>query len=295
MIIENMINIETVNRCPANCLICPRESFKSSLGVMKMDLFKKIIDDCVQYNTKVIDLCGFGESFSDNLLFERCKYVKEKLPEAKIYISTNAYLMNPRHWENIVKYIDILKLSIFGMSQKTYNEVHKLNYKKCFTNINGFLQYKASSKPYTIGLFVRVEENAYEQEEWLEYWESKLDEVYIWKPHNWVDYRNYRTVDKTKQVSCGRPFRTMYVHIDGTVSVCCWDINKRLKIGDISKHSIKEILTSKKLRNIQDKHGNHDFSGLICSKCDQTTPDDSNLIYSSNKSRKVGKLAFEVE
>lgn len=294
MILNDMINIETVNRCPATCLICPRESFESELGIMEMDLFKKIIDDCVQYNTKVVDLCGFGEAFSDQLLFERCKYVKEKLPDSKIYISTNAWLMSQNKWDDIIKYIDILKLSIFGISELVYKKVHELSYERCVDNIKGFLDYKGDKKPYTIGLFVEIEENKHERQDWIDYWEPKLNEIYVWKPHNWVDYRNYRLVDKTAQVSCGRPFRTMYVHIDGTVSVCCWDINKRLVIGDMKNQTLQEVLGSTELKRIQEKHSNNEFSNLICEKCDQTNPNPENLLYSTNKTRKVGKFAFEV-
>jgi radical SAM protein with 4Fe4S-binding SPASM domain len=295
MIINEMINIEATNVCPAKCLICPRDEFKAERGIMTMELFRKIIDDCIQYNTKVVDLCGFGEAFSDNHLFERCEYVREKLPNAKIYISTNAWLLQARLWKDILKYIDILKFSIFSTTEEVYKEVHKLGFQRCLSNINDFLEYKGTQKPYTIGLFVETEENKHQRQEWVKYWEPKLDEIYVWLPHNWVDYRNYRTVDKTKQVSCGRPFRTMYVHMDGTVSVCCWDINKRLVIGDLNKQTIGEILNSTTLKEIREKHTSGDFSNLICERCDQTNPDDRNLIYSSNACRKVGKFAFEVE
>lgn len=293
MIIENMINIETTNICPANCIMCPREEFTAKLGIMNINLFKKIIDDCVTYNTKIIDLCGFGEAFSDSLLFERCKYVKEKLPDSKIYISTNAFLMNEKYFENIVKYIDILKLSIFGMSKESYRKLHKLSYDKCFSNIKNFLLYK-KNKPYIIGLFIKMGENTHEMFNWIDYWEPLLDEVYVWTPHNWIDYINYRIVDKSNQLSCGRPFKTIYIHIDGTVSVCCLDINKRLTIGNIKNQTIKEILESDKLKEIQEKHKNNNFSNLICSNCDQTNYNPDNLVYSSNKNRKVGKFAFEI-
>jgi radical SAM protein with 4Fe4S-binding SPASM domain len=292
---SGMLNVETTNRCPARCTTCPREEFKSKLGIMNMNLFKKIVDDCAHYDNLVsMDLCGFGEAYSDMYLLDRLKYVREKLPNAKNYISTNAYLLEYEEWVWTTKLVDTLKFSIFGLSEKSYYAMHKLDRTRAYSNILGYLEYarKLEKKPYTIGLFIETEINKHEKEDWIKFWEPLLDEIYVWLPHNWCDYRNYRVVDKTKQTSCGRPINgALYVHIDGTVSPCCWDINKRLPIGNMNTQTIEEIYNSKEYKYIHDKHLNNNFEGLICSKCDQTNYNPEVLTYASNPNRKVGMLA----
>ena len=62
---NKQVIIETTNICDAHCVICPREQFKSKLRMMDLGLFKKIIDDAVQYDVDSIDTCGFGEAFLD--------------------------------------------------------------------------------------------------------------------------------------------------------------------------------------------------------------------------------------
>ena len=76
--------------------------------------------------------------------------------------------------------------------------------------------------------------------------------------------------------------------MNGDAHVCCFDYNKILTVGSIKTQTITEILDSDETKRIQDKHRNDDFSGLICSMCDQTVKDDSVLLYQTNPDRVVG-------
>lgn len=287
----SIINIETTNICPAHCICCPRESFTQKLESMDMSLFRKIIDDSVKYNFETYDLCGFGEPFADKNFIKKCEYIKEKAPNSKIYASTNCYLMDDRYYEDICKYIDILKISFYGINEVTYEKIHRLNIDRSWRNLEGFWSYKSNKKPHMVGLLVLLEENKNEIVRWKRVFEFMMDEVMIWKPHSWAGLKEYRTINRDKQVSCGRPINgPLYVHADGTVSPCCWDINKNLKIGDMRYQSIEEIYGSNLYKFYKTKHKQNNFSNLICENCDQTNPDPTNLIYSSNKNRKVGQL-----
>ncbi|HNQ19803.1 MAG TPA: SPASM domain-containing protein [Bacteroidales bacterium] len=292
-ILNSMVNIETTNRCPAKCVVCPRDTFKPQLQSMYFNLYTNIIDELVQYNTKVVNLCGFGEIFNDYYLTERLNYTKNRLPNCKIYISTNGYMLYEKYYDLLLKYVDIIKFSIFGVTPKTYQEMHKLQYGRTLNNILNYLDYAKShtNKPYTSGLFIETDINRHEREDWIKFWEEKLDEVSVWKPHNWLNLR-YRIITDN-QVSCNRPFSTVYVHANGDVSPCCWDINKKLLVGDLNRNTLTEIMESKALKQIQKKHRRNDFTGLLCGDCDQTCQSEDNLIYSSNKERTIGTYAYE--
>ena len=284
-----IINIETTNICPAKCIICPREKFTSKKGSMDMELFKKIMRDAFDHEVKVVDTCGFGDPFADNRFFERCGYIKAN-SNAKIYISTTGYLMNQPYL--VLKYVDILKLSIYGMHPHVYKKMHNLSISQSIKNIFSLLDKKkyVESSMYTIGLFVRTEENKDDEESWKNYWGKKLDEIFIWEPHNWAGLRNYRELDSTNQTSCGRPINgPLYIHVDGKVSVCCWDINKQLIVGDMNKQTIDEVYNSDEYIRIKEKHRKNDFEGLLCKGCEQTNTNNNVLIY-TNKNRKVRAL-----
>lgn len=292
---NKQITIETTNLCSAHCTICPREKYIQKLGIMDFGLFKKIIDDAAQYNITMLDTGGFGDPFTDRLYFERCEYIKKKLPEAKIYTSSPCFLMTPDIYDKVIKYVDILKMSIYGITKDTYEKAHRgnLKFKKTYSNILGFLEKIKGLKkrPYTAGLLVATDINKHEMKDWIKFWKPKLDEVYVWLPHNWGDLKNYRTINHNKQVSCNRPFTgPLYVHIDGTVSMCCFDINKRLVIGDMKTQTIYEIFHSEPYLKIKKAHQTKNFEGLLCYNCDQTNPDPSVLLYATNKEREIGKM-----
>lgn len=297
---DKQIEIETTNICPANCLTCPREQFTQKLGVMDFSLFKKIVDDAAPYGIKSVVLTGFGEPFTDKLFFKRCEYVREKMPEAKIYISTTCFLMTPDIYDDVIKYVDTLKISIFGLTKETYEKNHRggIKFEKSLANILGFLDKikGLEKKPYVAGLLVATDINKAEIKDWIKFWEAKLDEVFVWLPHNWTGARNYRTIDPVRLVSCGRPLKgPLYVHRDGTVSMCCFDFNKNLVIGDMKKQTISDIFHSKAFNKLKLAHQTKNFKGYICENCCQINLDPSVLLYASNKKRKVGQITSNFE
>ena len=147
----------------------------------------------------------------------------------------------------------------------------------------------SSKKVYTIGNFIKMKENEHQLQDWINIWEQKLSEVYVWKPHNYVDGRKYREIKGQKQTSCGRPLAgPLNIAVNGKAHVCCFDYNKLLEVGDANTMSIDEIMKSKELKDIQEKHRKNDFTGLICKDCDQTVHDETVLIYKTNPKRKVG-------
>ena len=114
----------------------------------------------------------------------------------------------------------VLVLQLFGVTPETYQEMHKLQYGRTLNNILNYLDYAKShtNKPYTSGLFIETDINRHEREDWIKFWEEKLDEISVWKPHSWLDLK-YRTIDKNNQISCNRPFSTVYVHANGDVAL----------------------------------------------------------------------------
>lgn len=292
--LEQMV-IETTNLCPAHCVMCPRELYSQKLEIMEMDLFKKIIDEASKSGVKTIDVSGFGDPFTDPLLFKRFQYIREKMLDTKICVSSNCFLMPPEKYDDVIKYIDILKISFYGITKETFEKVHRgsVKFEKSLSNILGLLDKMKDlkKKPYTVGLLTLIDENKHEMKDWIKFWQPKLDEIYIWKAHNWGGARKYRKMDYENQKTCGRPLvGSPYIHVDGAVGVCCFDFNGELLIGDIKIQTIDEIFHSEPYLKIKKAHEVGNFKGYLCEKCDQINYDPSVLVYATNKERRVGKL-----
>jgi len=287
------ITIEVTNKCSAACIMCPREKMIQDLDTMSFDVWKKLVDDCDKLGIEMLDLCGYGDVFLDRGLFDKIDYAKKVNPDFKIYISTTGIAMNEKKWDYIVDNVDILKFSIYGMSKDVYEEVMaNVKYDRAHNNILGFLEKnkKAKNKVYTIGNYIVLKENEHEFQDWIDFWEPKLSEIYAWKPHNYVDGREYRDISGQEQKSCGRPEQgPLNIAVNGEAHVCCFDYNKLLTVGSIKDNTISEIMNSEKMKLIQEKHNNNDFTDLICAICDQTVKDESVLLYNTNPERKVGQ------
>jgi len=287
--------------------MCPREKYGMMPDTMEMSLWKKIIDDLAthEYEKLIIDTQGFGDPFTDKKLFDRLRYAKKKIPGVQFFTSSNCYRMKPELFPLINKYIDTLRISLYATTPEVYEQMHfhtthpdfhENFFNEARFNVRSLAEYKTKAlkemnildKPWMIGQMVVINGiNDHQIVGWTDFWEPKLDEIMIWKPHNFGGFFKYRQLDHTKQESCGRPINgPLYVHCDGIVSVCCWDINENLVIGDLNTQTIEEVCHSKAFRMIQWKHRECDFKGIYCWHCEQTNPDPSCLIY-SNKNRKL--------
>ena len=259
------------------------------LEVMSEKLYEKIVRDAFNEGVKLIDLCGYGDVFLDKGVIDKVKFTKELNPECSIYTSTTGNAMGQKFFEGVLKYVDTVKYSIYGVTKEVYEPVMGgIKFEKSMKNINDFLEFN-KKRVYTIGNFIQLEETKHQKDEWIKIWEPKLDEVYVWMPHNYTDGRNYRNIKGKKQETCGRPIDgPLNIAVNGKAHVCCFDYNKLMVVGDANSMTIDEIMKSKELNTIIDKHKKNDFSGLICETCDQTVHDDTVLLYKSNQNRQVG-------
>ncbi len=290
------INIEFTTYCDAKCKMCPRDEFKFGWSTMPFDLYKNILDDAVANGVVSLITCGFGEILMDKGVEEKLAYAKTQYPFLKIFVSSTANLIDAKRI-HLMKYVDTLRISNYGITKEVHEGVHRggVKFERVMTNIENILALPDDVRPYIVMSFIILPDNQHQVDQWRTYWEPKVDEVLIWKPHNFGSILDNAFPHKNTPAkrTCGRPFKgEPYVHVSGEVSVCCFDNDRKLVIGDLRKQSLEDILQGEKLRRIQEIHesGQFDSSDLICKNCDQVTDRKDALIYASNKERKVGVL-----
>jgi hypothetical protein len=86
----------------------------------------------------------------------------------------------------------------------------------------------------------------------------------------------------------------MYIHADGTVSPCCFDFNKGMRLGDMKEQTIEEVYRGEPYRKLRQAHRECNFDDYICKGCDQTNHNPGVLLYHSNPDREVGQLISNV-
>src|SRR4051794_1735514 len=69
-----IVQIESTNLCNAKCVFCPRDEMHRKQGVMSFDLFRKIVDECVELDITHVRVHNYGEPFMDRHLVEKVQY-----------------------------------------------------------------------------------------------------------------------------------------------------------------------------------------------------------------------------
>ena len=287
------IALELSSYCGANCVCCPHEHFPLKDRNMDYGLFVKCVDDAVAHGAISIDICLMGDALLDPGIEQKLQYCRETYPDLKIYCSSTAQTATP---EFVSKYIDTLQISMYGMTKEVYEKVHRggLKFEKTMANIEGILALPDGKRPYISMVFLLLEENSHQMEEWKAKWEPLADEILIWRTHNWAG--RYAVHVPTKEElksakSCCRPFGgDLCIWVNGDVTVCCFSEDKTLVVGNMYEQSLEEIFFGERMKKIQQIHRDGAFHqcGLPCEKCDQIFPRDDALVYSS-KNRTVGQ------
>src|SRR3990172_9545160 len=89
----NTLQIETTKVCNGKCVFCPVPTMKRQRGIMPMDLFKKIIDDCKDIQPKEVLPFLNGEPFLDPHILERIEYINKTLPHSDVVLYSNGNLL----------------------------------------------------------------------------------------------------------------------------------------------------------------------------------------------------------
>jgi len=289
---NNDMRFEVTTKCNYNCIICPREKLTRKQETMSLDLFKflfdKITGEAQQYNT--LTFPGMGEPTLDDSLIDKIKYAKSKMPEIPVLILTNGSKLTPDLFKAFEDNgVSSVRVSLYGLNGETYSKVHGIQNTKMYDVVSRNLQEisRIRRKTEILLTFNLVEgSNDAVLNDWISFWKDKVDLLEVWRPHNWVDAKNYRDVKSKQLKTCGRPFNgPLQIQVDGTVNMCCFDFDGKLTLGDLKKQSLKEIFSSPLFNKLVECHmnGNYSGSGLICEHCDQRNEDKSDVMIFNSK------------
>jgi hypothetical protein len=266
-----VIRIESTNRCNANCVFCTREKLTRPLGVMDLQLFRKIVDECAQNKIRSLHLHNFGEPLLDPELCERIKYAKKFGIRTRIF-SNLSVLSEEKARMLIDSGIDEIKISLDANTKETYESIRKnLNFEQAVANIEMLLRLRQKMQvkhPRISLVFVATEKNRTEVAAFKKRWANKVDAVLISTYHNWAGGLHKNGLNK-RLLPCFRLWRTFTILWDGRAALCCLDYDGKIVLGDLNKQSIKEIYHGSKLSQIRKQHLNWEYAKTsICLDCD---------------------------
>ncbi len=288
---SNDMRFEGTTKCNYNCVICPHDKLTRKKETMSLELFRELFDKIIaetdQYDT--LTFSGMGEPLLDETLDGKIAYVKKRQKDMQILILTNGSLLTPERFLQLERLgVTWIRVSFYGNDPESYSRVHGVRDKAMFQKVrDNSVEISRLKTTTKLLLTFNVVEGTNDGcvKDWIEYWKDTADLIEVWRPHNWVDGRNYRKIQKKKLKTCGRLFKgPLQIQVDGTVNMCCFDFDGKLTLGDLKTQSLKEIFSSAAYKKIVecDKTGNFKGSNLICEHCDQRNSiKDDAIVYNS--------------
>ena len=266
-ILPEIVQIESTNICNAKCVFCPRDDMHRRQGIMTLDLYKKIVDECVALGITHVRVHNYGEPFVDRRLVEKVRYAKQKGIQEVGMISNGSLITEEVARGMIDAGLDAINISVDASGKEVFESTRiGLKYDKVIANIERLVRIRAESgkhRPKLILSFVR-QNNSADEQAFIEHWRKIADKIHITDLHNWGGTLNQ---ESDVNYPCYRPWLTFTVLWDGRVSLCCADFDGRHILGDLRTSSIADIWNSPAYRAVR-REQLLDGGPAICRSCD---------------------------
>jgi MoaA/NifB/PqqE/SkfB family radical SAM enzyme len=266
-VLPEIVQIESTNICNAKCVFCPRDEMHRRQGIMSLDLYRKIIDECAELGITHVRVHNYGEPFVDRKLVEKVRYAKEKGIQEVGMISNGSLITEEVARGMIDAGLDAINISVDASGKEVFESTRiGLKYDKVIANIERLVRLRADAgrrRPKLILSFVR-QNNTADEQAFIEHWRKIADKIHITDLHNWAGTLNQ---ESDVNYPCYRPWLTFTVLWDGRVSLCCADFDGHTILGDMNSSSIKEIWNNELFRSVRQQHlesGGPD----VCRACD---------------------------
>jgi MoaA/NifB/PqqE/SkfB family radical SAM enzyme len=263
----DIVQIESTNLCNAKCVFCPRDEMERRQGVMSMELFQKVVDECASLGITHVRVHNYGEPFLDKRLVEKVRYAKARGIAEVGMISNGSLITEPVARAMVEAGLDAINISVDAGNKASFERtrVH-LKYDTVVNNIRTLARIRNEQgrrRPRLILSFVRQDDPA-DEEAFMREWGDVADKIHVTELHNWAGTLHTRS---NVRFPCYRLWLTFTVLWDGRVSLCCADFDGHHVLGDLKTQSIAEIWNSPAYRAAR-REQLETGGPAICRSCD---------------------------
>lgn len=272
------IILETTNSCNLRCCSCHFHGQgvlkKRSIGFMKTEVWKKVLDE-IQYWPTPVTLMTHGAG--EPLLYSELESLlvqAENMPSVDIGFMTNGMLLNDERIQMILNArVKWLAFSIDGVDPATHDHFRvNANLHQIENNVYQLISARKQSGGNIPRLYfnmVGYPEILYQVDSYVERWLPHAEQVTIatYRPVGtrklWSDLTSFRFRP------CPLLYKQLVIANTGEVGLCCEDIFLDVPIGNVRNNSIEEIFNaSETLIRYRTAHEQGNIDALpLCRDC----------------------------
>ena len=282
---------DPASSCNFKCTFCPtghRDMIAETgrfQGVMKYELFQKIVDDLAAFDKpiKVLRMYKDGEPFLNKRLADMVAYAKQAKHIDYIDTTTNGTFLSPDRVGPVLEAgIDKINISVDGMSEETYARFtgFKFDFATFVDNVKWIYANKGACE-----ISVKIPGELISEDERQKFFDTfgdHCDRIFVenfapcWPEFDTEAHTGIKISKGIYQQEIGDTDTCPYifygysVNADGLVSACFLDWGRKLVIGDVRRESMKEIWNSERMNALRLQHleGRRRQNG-VCGNCGQ--------------------------
>lgn len=255
------VDIELSSLCNLNCPMCytTTDKFKSKVKGANMDikLFKKIIDECAEYNLFSIRLSLRGEAFLNKDIFDMIKYAKDKGIKEVSTLTHGGFLDEEKFEKLIDLGLDWLTISFDGIGE-TYDKIrYPLKFEDSVEKIRRYQEIKKNkgvSKPVikVQTVWPAISKNP---QEFYDIFNPITDQI---ASNPLLDYLgNDTSVVFEENFTCPQLWERLVIGADGHVMLCANDEMESYSLGDVTNESLFDVWHGEKMTTAREIHMKH--------------------------------------
>jgi radical SAM protein with 4Fe4S-binding SPASM domain len=277
------IFLEVTNRCNLRCIMCPchgqAESPPPGLSqkeqaFMEPSLFRRVLEELSARKEPLTLVPQFrGESCLHAHFPDFLRQAKEK--GLSLSLNTNATCFTEQIVEALIDSVDSLFVSLDAIKPGTFEKIRRgARYTTVMENMGRLLDRRRerdSRAPIIYTSFVLIDENRGELEEFLAYWQERVEGVMVYQPRDiegsCASFFPGRPSEG--RGPCYNVTSSAAIMVDGRVVPCCNDNTGISVFGNIKEKSLEEIYNSPGYQRFRLAHGWGHYDSLpLCRKCD---------------------------
>jgi radical SAM protein with 4Fe4S-binding SPASM domain len=286
-----VLQLAVASACNYGCKYCPAsatdllKAHNVKGGVMKYDLFCKIIDDLEMFpeKIKVLRLVKEGEPLLNKRLPDMIRYAKSRQPDVMVDTTTNAHLLSKDVSDQLIDAgLDKIHISLQGITNESYKRVAgvDLEFSDVIERVKYFFENRRECKVYVKVPDVGISEA--EQPVFYDLFDKIADEVFVermvptWPDFDFTDFKSddglgyYGQPVLEHDVNvCSPIFYWMVLNHDGTASPCVVDWKHISDFDDVRKTSVYDIWNGKNMNDLRRQHLRGERrQNALCGKCE---------------------------